>query len=175
MTRRCLVRKFLTVVSIAGICNWLSTATAHDWPQYLGPDRNSTSPEKGLLRSWPQSGPEVLWTVTLAEVMADRWSKTARCTCSTGMMRSATNFAASISPMAKNSGTYAYDAPGSVMFPGSRSVPTVDGGHVYTCGHNGDLHCIDINTHKPVWKANVWTDFGGKPPSRRGRISTWAK
>ena len=63
---------------------------------------------------------------------------------------------------------YAYDAPGSVMFPGSRSVPTVDGGRVYTCGHNGDLHCIDVNTHKPVWKANVWTDFGGKPPSREG-------
>jgi outer membrane protein assembly factor BamB len=48
------------------------------------------------------------------------------------------------------------------MFPGSRSVPTVDGNYVYSCGHNGDLYCIDINTHKPVWNKNVWTDFGGK-------------
>ena len=61
---------------------------------------------------------------------------------------------------------FAYDAPGTrVMFPGSRSVPTVDGNHVYSCGHNGDLYCIDINTHKPVWNKNVWKDFGG---SRQG-------
>jgi outer membrane protein assembly factor BamB len=59
--------------------------------------------------------------------------------------------------------SFAYGAPGSVMFPGSRSVPTVDGDHVYSCGHNGDLYCVDINTHKPVWNKNVWTDFGGKP------------
>ncbi len=30
---------------------------------------------------------------------------------------------------------YAYDAPGSVMFSGSRSVPAVDGNYVYSCGH----------------------------------------
>ena len=36
---------------------------AGDWPQFLGPGRNSTSPETGILRSWPASGPEILWTV----------------------------------------------------------------------------------------------------------------
>ena len=38
---------------------------AQDWPQYLGPERNSTSPETGILRSWPAEGPEVLWTADL--------------------------------------------------------------------------------------------------------------
>jgi outer membrane protein assembly factor BamB len=56
---------------------------------------------------------------------------------------------------------FSYDAPGSVMFPGSRSVPIVDGNYVYSCGHNGDLYCINIKTHKPVWNKNIWTDFGG--------------
>jgi outer membrane protein assembly factor BamB len=41
---------------------------------------------------------------------------------------------------------YSYAAPGTAMFPGSRSVPAVDGNYVYSCGHNGDLYCIDINT-----------------------------
>jgi outer membrane protein assembly factor BamB len=36
-----------------------------DWPQYLGPNRNSISDQKGILRSWPENGPEVLWTVTV--------------------------------------------------------------------------------------------------------------
>jgi len=63
---------------------------------------------------------------------------------------------------------FAYDAPGTVMFPGSRGVPTVDGNNVYSCGHNGDLYCIDTKTHKPVWNKNVWTDFGGE------KIPFWA-
>src|SRR5512143_2266895 len=37
-------------------------AFAADWPQYYGPKRDSTSTEKGLLRSWPKEGPKVLWT-----------------------------------------------------------------------------------------------------------------
>ena len=43
------------------------TVFASDWPQYLGPDRNAVSGEKGLLRSWPAEGPKVLWTVPLGE------------------------------------------------------------------------------------------------------------
>ncbi|HEX41371.1 MAG TPA: hypothetical protein ENN81_04840, partial [Phycisphaerales bacterium] len=62
----------------------------------------------------------------------------------------------------------AYDAPGRVSFPGSRSVPAVDGDRIYSCGHNGDLYCLDINTHKPVWTKNIWTDFGGD------RLPIWA-
>ena len=54
------------------------------------------------------------------------------------------------------------------MFPGSRSVPTIDGNRIYSCGPYGNLYCIDINTHKPVWNKNVWTDFGG------GEIPRWA-
>jgi outer membrane protein assembly factor BamB len=63
---------------------------------------------------------------------------------------------------------FAYEAPGSVMFPGSRSVPAIDGNLIYSCGPYGNLYCIDINTHKPVWHKNVWTDFGG------GEIPRWA-
>jgi outer membrane protein assembly factor BamB len=58
--------------------------------------------------------------------------------------------------------SFNYDAPGTVRFPGTRSVPAIDGNYVYACGHNGDLYCIDINTHKPVWNKNIWIDFGGK-------------
>jgi outer membrane protein assembly factor BamB len=47
--------------------------------------------------------------------------------------------------------------------PGSRSVPTIDEDYIYTCGPYGDLYCLDVNTHQPVWHKNVWTDFGGDP------------
>ena len=67
---------------------------------------------------------------------------------------------------------FAYEAPGSVMFPGSRSVPAIDGNSIFTCGPYGDLYCIDINTQQPLWHKNIWTDFGGEsgmaPPGQEG-------
>ena len=33
-----------------------------DWYQFLGPNRNGTSAEKDILKTWPKEGPEVLWT-----------------------------------------------------------------------------------------------------------------
>ena len=47
----------LTMISLSVAC-----AFAADWPGYLGPKRDSTSTEKGLLRNWPKEGPKVLWT-----------------------------------------------------------------------------------------------------------------
>ena len=41
---------------------------AADWPGLYGPRRDHTSDQKGLLRTWPQEGPKVLWTVPLGAV-----------------------------------------------------------------------------------------------------------
>lgn len=143
-----------------------ATALADDWPQYLGPHRNSTSDETGILRSWPADGPKVLWTVALGRgfggpvvkdgkvYLLDRDDKvgdTLRCW----------DFSSG-----KELWHFSYDAPGAVMFPGSRSVPTVEGNYIFSCGQNGDLYCLDLKTHQPVWHANVWTDFGGEPNGR---------
>jgi outer membrane protein assembly factor BamB len=38
-----------------------TTAFAGDWPQYRGPDRLGTSSEAGLLASWPEGGPPIVW------------------------------------------------------------------------------------------------------------------
>jgi outer membrane protein assembly factor BamB len=34
---------------------------AADWPHWLGPLGNGSSPETGLLTAWPKTGPKVLW------------------------------------------------------------------------------------------------------------------
>lgn len=143
-------------------------AVAQDWPQYMGPNRNGVSAEKNILRTWPQDGPQVLWTVNIGigfggpvirdgkVYLLDRDDKTGdklRCfDISNG----------------KELWSFAYDAPGSVMFPGSRSVPAIEGNRIYTVGPYGNFYCIDINTHKPLWNKNIWTDFGG------GQIPRWA-
>jgi outer membrane protein assembly factor BamB len=146
----------------------IANVYAQEWPQYLGPNRNSTSTQKGILRTWPTTGPEVLWTADIGigyggpvasdgkVYLLDRDDQVG------DMMRC---FDLS---NGKELWTYSYKAPGSVMFPGSRSVPALDGNQVYSCGPYGDLYCIDINTHKPIWNRNVWMDFGGE------EIPKWA-
>jgi len=150
-------KMFITVVvlllGIADVC-------AQDWPQYLGPNRNGTSNQKDILRSWPENGPEVLWTADVGigfggPVIKDGKVYLLDRDNDKGDIMRCFDFSSG-----KELWRYSYDAPGTVMFPGSRSVPTVDGNYVYSCGHNGDLYCFDINTHQPVWNKNVWTDFG---------------
>ncbi len=144
------------------------SSLAADWPQYLGPARNSKSPEKGLLRSWPDKGPEVLWTVAVGRGNGGPVVKDGKVYLLDRDDEVGDNLRCFDLSSGKELWNFEYDAPGRVMFPGSRSVPTVDGNHVYSCGHNGDLYCIDINTHKPVWNKNIWTDFGGD------RLPIWA-
>ncbi len=39
-------------------------ASAEDWPQWQGPDRNAISQETGLLKEWPKEGPPLAWKIT---------------------------------------------------------------------------------------------------------------
>jgi hypothetical protein len=59
---------------------------------------------------------------------------------------------------------FAYAALGTPTHAGSRTAPTVDGKCVYTVGIMGDLYCVDIETHKPVWNKNLCADFKVEEP-----------
>ena len=139
----------------------IATPYAADWPGYLGPRRDGTSTEKGLLRSWPQEGPKVLWTAPLGGGFAGPAVSRGKVYLldrddTAGDVLRVYDFASG-----KELWTFAYAAPGKFEFPGSRTTPTVDGNLVYTVGPLGDLYAIDITTHKPAWHKNIWTDFGG--------------
>ena len=156
------VSKFIGSVCRASIVGLLCAAAnaGADWPQFQGPDRNGISLETGIARAWPEGGPRVLWTASLAKGFAgpairdgevylldrvDNTQDVLRCfDLATG----------------EEKWTFAYDAPGSVGMPGSRTPPTVDENYVYTVGMMGDLHCIDRKTHKKVWHRNIMKDFG---------------
>jgi outer membrane protein assembly factor BamB len=163
MPMKAKAKLILIIIALSVVC-----ALAADWPGYYGPKRDSISTEEDLLRSWPTEGPKVLWTAAIGigyggpavsggkVYLLDRDDNTGdilRCfDLSNG----------------KELWNFAYAAPGRVSHPGSRSTPVVDGNYVYTCGQQGDLYCINTNTHKPVWNKNIWKDFGG------GRLPMWA-
>ncbi len=135
---------------------------AADWPQYLGPDRDGTSKETGLLLTWPEKGPTVLWSAPVGIGYGGPAVSGGRVYLLDRDEKVGDNLRCLDLSSGKELWNFAYDAPGSFHHPGSRTTPTVDGNHVYTCGPLGDLYCIDVAAHKPVWNKNIWKDFGGE-------------
>jgi outer membrane protein assembly factor BamB len=152
------------ILALQGVAN----VKAQDWPQFMGPARDGISPQKNILRSWPAGGPEVLWSVDVGIGFGGPVIKDGKAYLLD--RDNAVGDKMRCFDMSTGSELWSYDfgSPGETSFPGSRSVPVIDGNYIYSCGHSGDLYCIDINTQKPVWNANVWKDFGGE------RLPTWA-
>src|SRR5436309_2377998 len=61
------------MISLSKILAWLSAALslsaslllADDWPQWLGPNRDSVWRETGIIEKFPSNGPPVLWRTSL--------------------------------------------------------------------------------------------------------------
>ncbi len=140
-------------------------AASGDWPCFLGPDRNATaSGEVKLARTWPDKGPEVLWSFDLnpgyggaavrdGEVfILDREPTKRDILYSIDLKSGQKNW------------SYAYDAPGRLSHRGIRSTPAVDANRVFTVGPFGQVHCISRKTHEPVWSMHLLKDFDGEYP-----------
>ncbi len=152
---RTIVITFTLIVS-----NYVS---ASDWPQYLGPDRNAVSTEKGLLRSWPSNGPEILWTVPLGEGFGGPAVSDGKVYIYDRVDDRVNVLRCFDLISGEEEWTFSFEAPGSVSYDGSRSVPAIDGSRVYVSDLFGNFHCVDMNTHKALWSKNFWTDFSDAP------------
>ena len=169
MTRLCLLCTFLTVVSAATECSWLSTASADDWPQWQGPDRTAVSKETGLLQEWPKDGAPLAWKGTgLGKGMGGIAVSRGRIY-TTGDDGENTAWLYAFN---ESDGKLAWSArigpggnPGNIFKPfGPRATPTVDGDRLYILSQTGDLVCFTSDEGKEVWRVNYVKDFGGINP-----------
>ena len=51
---------FFVAISVFLLCPAIFAAEP-SWPVFHGPKGNNISPETGLLKSWPEGGPKLLW------------------------------------------------------------------------------------------------------------------
>jgi outer membrane protein assembly factor BamB len=132
---------------------------AADWPRLGGPNGAGVSLETGLLRSWPDAGPKVLWTNEVSEGFAGPsvWEG------QVFLLDRADGERDILRCLDLTSGEelwrLAYDAPGSLPYNGSRNVPTVDERFVYLVGPFGHFHCIDRVSHRIIWAKHLVNDF----------------
>ena len=138
---------------------------AQNIAQWRGIHRDGIYDEQQLMKSWPESGPQLLWSVedigegygSLA-VTSDKLFVNGR-----------------IDSM---SYTFAFDLKGNMLwkaqngiefsgkayaanFPGARSTPTVINNLVYVSSAMGRIACLDIQTGKEIWSADMVHDFNG--------------
>jgi outer membrane protein assembly factor BamB len=157
-----------SICLIIGFCILGSSARADDWPQWRGPQRNGSSKETGLLKTWPKEGPKLLWKVadvgsghsTPAVVGEHLYLLT-----NEGMEN---EFVQSHS--VKNGRRIWKTRVGNVgpndpqaNYAAARSTPTVDAEFLYALGSDGDLVAIQIDSGAVRWKKSLRKDFGGKP------------
>lgn len=137
----------------------LTVALADDWPQYRGPNRDDVSVEKGLLPSWPEGGPKLLWTFDQAGVGYSGPAVAGRRLYTLGG-RGDTEFLIAIDPdkgaelwAAPLGPLHAWDA--NQWSAGPNSTPTVDGDAVFALGAKGDLICAAASDGKIRWRVSL--------------------
>jgi outer membrane protein assembly factor BamB len=128
--------------------------------EWRGPARTGVYSDTGLLKSWPENGPPLLW---ISRDLPKGNSSVATGNNKlfiTGLMDTLDVLVALDTnglPLWKT--PYGKAWPGA--FPESRSTPTLDGDRVYVTSGNGDLACIDANDGKLNWTMNSLVQFAG--------------
>ena len=153
------------VLAIVSFMLALDSPARADWPQYLGPNRNGIGPDdQGLARSWPATGPKVLWRVVVGEGFAgpaiqggsvfildreaDEWDVLRRINLVNG----------------NEIWRYRYRAPGRLDRNGSRTTPATDGRLVFSVGPFGHVHALRCQDGSEVWDAHLLHDWNAERP-----------
>lgn len=158
------LNRALCLLALALALTLAHNGVAGDWPQYLGPNGDGTSSEKGLARAFPSSGPKVLWTVQLGKGYGGAAVRDGQVFVLDREGREGDILRCLDLESGKESWTFRYAAPGTASHDGSRSTPTVTEQRIFTIGLFGHLHAIDRSTHKAIWKKHLLEDFGGRLP-----------
>lgn len=131
--------------------------------EWRGEDRAGIYQETGLLKEWPEEGPEELWSI---EDIGDGYG-------SPLFVEDKFYVSGSRDSIAL---LFCFDLNGKelwkmefgkewvVNFPGSRSAPTVVDNLLYISSGMGNLFCIDVDAQKIIWSKDFDKDFEGILP-----------
>ena len=155
----------LAVVLVAGMGSHPGPAPAEDWPQWKGPRRDGLSAETGLIKEWPEGGPQRVWLFEDCgtgyagpAIVDDRMyilgGRDGQCL---------------LLALDVNTGDELWAvALGEEYFndwgDGPRSTPTVENGLIYAMSARGDLVCVRAADGSEVWRTNLQNDLAGTEP-----------
>jgi outer membrane protein assembly factor BamB len=132
-----------------------------DWPQWRGPRRDGISDEKGLLPSWPEGGPKLLWKIN---GLGTGWS----CPIIVGQRIYITG------DVGDDLIIFALDRGGAVQwkvengrawkepYPGARACCVFSEGRLYNMNAHGRVVCLDAASGRELWAVDILERFDAK-------------
>ncbi len=149
------------LVLLALIVSVAAAADAADWPVFHGPDGSNKSPDTGLLKEWPEGGPQLIWqTDGLGEGYAS--VSVAR-----GMVYTSGNKDdRTIITALDMDGKVAWQAANGEAWtkdvPGTRGTPSLDGDRLYHESPTGNVIAMNAKTGKEIWSLDILKEFEGE-------------
>ncbi len=172
--RLCLLALFTIV------CLLVPPAIGDDWPQWLGPNRDSVWREKGIVDRFPQGGLPVQWRAPVGlgyagpavvggkVYLMDYVRRSGQVTNNPGgpdKLEGTERVLCLDAATSKLLWKHEYDRPYNISFGGGpRCTPTVVEQRVYALGAEGNLTCLDAQTGQVVWAKDFVKDYGAKTP-----------
>ena len=150
---------------------------ADDWPQWMGPARDNVWREQGLLKSFPEGGPKVVWRRPVAGGYAGPAVADGRVFVTDYVTKDdvkVSNFERKefsgierVLCLDEKSGEqlwkHEYPVKYTISYPaGPRCTPTVDGDRVYTLGAEGHLICFNVKDGEILWQHHLTEKYNTK-------------
>lgn len=151
---------------------------ADDWPHWMGPQRDNTWRETGLLDKFPSGGPKLLWRVKTEggysgpAVVGEKLYVTDYATKENSKVE---NFKRDQSFTGKERvrclnatngeelWKHEYPVTYTISYPaGPRCTPVVHQDKVYTLGAEGHLFCFEANSGKVIWSHDLKKEYNTK-------------
>ena len=154
------IQSWYFLFTLTLFCSGISNAA--DWPQFRGPNRDGICTETGLLQSWPDGGPKLLWEMnglgtgyssvaiaggklyTMGDIEID--SKKVQHVIAVDLGTHKKLWAKMIGPPHDD---------------GPRCTPTVDGNLIFAVDTSGDIVSLNTETGNILWRKNFQKDLGG--------------
>jgi len=142
-----------------------------DWPCFHGPRRDNLATDTGLLQTWPQDGPELLWTASGIGFGYSSVAIAGKHIFTAGMIDKQT-YVTALDLTGKQvwqrlngqSWQASEQQPWAVPYAGSRGTPTVDGDTVYHLSELGRLTAFDVQTGRERWHVDIMKVFKAERP-----------
>ncbi len=127
---------------------------------WRGPSQNGNYPDKGLLKEWPEAGPELLWHFDEAGKGYSAPTVYNGRIYLTGTPED-TGYVFVLDLNGKLIKKYPYGKEFVESYPGSRTSPTLVGDLLYVSSSLGHLYCLKAESGEPVWHHDLLGGFDG--------------
>ncbi|MEL7498355.1 MAG: PQQ-binding-like beta-propeller repeat protein [Planctomycetota bacterium] len=162
------------LVLVSGDLIAQSTTLTGSWPHWMGPDRNNTWNESGLIDKFPEGGPAIAWRTKIGSGYSGPAIANGKVIISDFVTND--DFTQSNFQRLKMKGTervlcldektgkeiwkHEVDLVYAISYPaGPRCTPVIEGDRVYTLGAEGNLYCFNLETGDVIWSKELKKEY----------------